>query len=104
MLNEGKPFDARIKETRIKYGLTIKQVERLTGVPYRTLQNWEAGIRKCPEYVTDMVMNILDQKFGRPDYKTVLEEVLKMVERGESRTYTVAYIKDGLKGGGENGG
>lgn len=65
-----------IKETRIKYGLTIKQVSDLTGIPYRSLQNWEAGVRNCPDYVTKMVVGILDQKFGTPDHQMFLEELL----------------------------
>ena len=50
-----------IKETRIKHGLTIKQVSDLTSVPYRSLQNWEAGVRKCPDYVTNMVVTMIEQ-------------------------------------------
>ena len=48
-----------IKETRIKHGLTIKQVSDMTGIPYRSLQNWEAGVRKCPDYVTNMTVEFL---------------------------------------------
>lgn len=67
-----------IKETRIKYGLTIKQVETLTGVPYRSLQNWEAGIRKCPDYVSNMVVTMIENTFGKPDHQMYLEELLEM--------------------------
>lgn len=45
-----------IKAERIKCGLTIKQVSEMTGVPYRTLQNWEAGVRRCPDYVERLVL------------------------------------------------
>lgn len=45
-----------IKAERINCGLTIKQVSEMTGVPYRTLQNWEAGVRKCPDYVERLVL------------------------------------------------
>lgn len=45
-----------IKAERIKCGLTMKQVSEMTGVPRRTLQNWEAGIRKCPDYVERLVL------------------------------------------------
>lgn len=51
-----------IKETRIKHGLTIKQVSDLTSVPYRSLQNWEAGVRKCPDYVENMIVTMIEQK------------------------------------------
>lgn len=76
--SEGQEFHSAIKEARIKYGLTIKQVSDLTGVPYRSLQNWELGVRKCPDYVSKMVVDILNQKFGTPDHQMFLEEFLEM--------------------------
>lgn len=60
MLTQGKEFHSAIKETRIKYGLTIKQVSDLTSVPYRSLQNWEAGVRKCPDYVENMIVTMIN--------------------------------------------
>ena len=78
MLTEGKEFHSAIKETRLKYGLTIKQVSDLTGVPYRSLQNWEAGVRKCPDYVSKMIVTMIDQTFNHPDHQMFLEELLEM--------------------------
>jgi transcriptional regulator with XRE-family HTH domain len=78
MLTEGKDFISAIKDARIKHGLTIRQVESLTGVPYRSLQNWEAGVRKCPDYVTNMIVTMINQKFGTPDHQMFLEELLEM--------------------------
>ena len=51
-----------IKEARLAAGMTIKQVSDLTGVPYRSLQNWEAGVRQCPDYVTKMIVTMISQK------------------------------------------
>ena len=61
MLTEGKEFISEIKTERIKHGLTIKQVSDLTSVPYRSLQNWEAGVRNCPKYVTKMIITMINQ-------------------------------------------
>ena len=61
MLTQGTEFVSPIKEARIQHGLTIKQVSDLTGVPYRSIQNWEAGVRSCPDYVTKMVVTIIEQ-------------------------------------------
>ena len=58
---EGTEFHSAIKETRIKHGLSIKQVSDMTSVPYRSLQNWEAGVRKCPDYVTNMIVTMIEQ-------------------------------------------
>lgn len=45
-----------IKEARIQVGFTQKQVQDLIGIPIRTLQNWEAGVRKCPDYIERLVV------------------------------------------------
>ena len=94
-------MDERIKETRMKYGLTQKQVSDITGVPHRSIQNWEGGQRKCPDYVTGMIVNILDQKFGQPDHQTFLEELLGMLQSDmkhtkseETQTYIINLITD----------
>ena len=77
-----------IKETRIKYGLTIKQVSDLTSVPYRSLQNWEAGVRKCPDYVENMVVTMIENTFGKPDHQMYLEELLEMCKSDLKWAYT----------------
>ena len=45
-----------IKEARNEVGFTQKQVQELMGIPIRTLQNWEAGIRKCPDYIERLIV------------------------------------------------
>ena len=77
-----------IKEARIKYGLTQQQVSNITGVPFRSIQNWETGQRKCPDYVEKMVVDILDQKFGKPDHQMYLEELLEMLKTDLTWAYT----------------
>lgn len=97
MLTEGKPIDTRIRDTRIKYGLTQQQVSDLTGIPKRTIQNWEAGVRSCPEYVTKMVTDILNQKFGTPDHQMFLEELLEMLQsdlKHAGSEETLTYISN----------
>ena len=92
-----------IKELRIRYGLTQKQLSEITGIPERTIQNWEGGQRKCPEYVENMVAGLLEQKFGQPNHQTVLEEILEMLESDlphlktdEAKNY-VANVIDEIK-------
>ena len=48
-----------ILEARQEAGLTQKEVFELIGVPVRTLQNWEAGIRICPQYVENLLVEKL---------------------------------------------
>lgn len=95
-----------IKEARIKHGLTQKRLSEITGIPERTIQNWEGGQRKCPEYVENMVAGLLEQKFGQPNHKTILEEIGEMIESdiphlsGDAKRYAenvLAEIKDSIK-------
>ena len=96
----------KIKEARSKHGLTQKQLSEITGIPERTIQNWEGGQRKCPEYVENMVAGLLEQKFGQPNHKTILEEIGEMIESdiphlsGDAKRYAenvLAEIKDSMK-------
>lgn len=89
-----------IKEVRKKYGLTQHQLADLTGIPFRTIQNWEGGQRKCPEYVERLVLDFLDRKFNQPDYKTIFEETLSMLKNDieylhpdDALTYVHTLIK-----------
>lgn len=38
--------NSSIREARISKGLTIKEVSEATGIPFRTLQNYELGLRE----------------------------------------------------------
>lgn len=40
-------------------GLTQAQLAELLGVPYRTIQSWELGVRKPPEYVERLILEKL---------------------------------------------
>ena len=40
-----------IKELRELYGMSRKEFAEYFGIPYRTLQNWELGLRVCPDYL-----------------------------------------------------
>lgn len=48
-----------IKEARIAAGLTQKQMSDLFGIPLRTIESWEAEVRKPPEYVERLVVDKL---------------------------------------------
>lgn len=43
------------KELRERSGMSRKQFCEYFGIPYRTLQDWELGNRKCPEYLLDLM-------------------------------------------------
>ena len=49
----------RIKELRKQTNLTQTQFGELFGIPMRTIQEWEGGSHKPPEYVINMIEELL---------------------------------------------
>ena len=45
----------RVKALRTRLGLTQRGMEARYGIPYRTIQNWEAGVSSPPPYVLRML-------------------------------------------------
>lgn len=43
-------------------GLTHKQLSERFGIPKRTIEDWSRGARKCPDYVVNMMAEILNKK------------------------------------------
>lgn len=39
------------KELRKASGMNMTRFGEYFNIPYRTVQNWEAGTRSCPEYL-----------------------------------------------------
>lgn len=48
-----------LKEARLAAGLTQQQMSDILEIPKRTIQDWEAGKRKCPSYVERLVLKEL---------------------------------------------
>ncbi|MCR5783136.1 MAG: helix-turn-helix domain-containing protein [Clostridia bacterium] len=44
-----------IREMRAQLGETQSEFAARYNIPFRTVQNWEAGVRNPPEYVTDLL-------------------------------------------------
>lgn len=44
-----------IKDIRKKYNLTQTQLSELTGIPKRTIENWESGSRAAKDYIPDLI-------------------------------------------------
>ncbi len=44
-----------IKYLRTASGMNRIQFAEYFGFPYRTLQNWELGLRECPEYLLKLI-------------------------------------------------
>ena len=56
---EGEVPEPTVKQMRESMEMTQVRFSEFTGIPYRTLQNWESGSSKCPEYVLDMLNELI---------------------------------------------
>jgi DNA-binding transcriptional regulator YiaG len=54
---------SKVKELREKYQLTQAKLSELYGIPKRSIENWEAGSRKPPEYVVNLLEKALEADF-----------------------------------------
>lgn len=44
-----------VKELRTSHGMNIKEFSDYFNIPYRTVQNWDSGVRECPEYLLELM-------------------------------------------------
>lgn len=81
------------KELREQSGMNMKRFAEYFGIPYRTVQNWEAGVNKCPEYLLKLMKFRLDH-----EKCNVITESGLIVFSG-NKTQCNAYLKQALKKG-----
>lgn len=46
----------KIKEARKAAGLTQQQMSDEMGIPKRTIENWDSGVSKCPEWAERLII------------------------------------------------
>lgn len=51
-----------IKEARVLKGMNRQELCEWLEIPYRTLEKWEQGSRKCPPYVEKMIIEKICNK------------------------------------------
>lgn len=69
-----------IRDARNLAHMTQKGVSELVGVPIRTIQAWESGARKCPEYVERLVIKeILTSQGIKKNPREAIEELIDMI-------------------------
>ena len=49
-------IDMTVKELRKEAGMTQKAFAEYFGIPQRTIENWDAEQRKCPDYLLDLML------------------------------------------------
>lgn len=65
----------RIKELRDSLGMSRKEFSEHTGIPVRTLEDWETARRTPPEYIPRLIAYQLKyEELARSQRTTVREE------------------------------
>lgn len=79
------------KELRTALNMNLTRFSEFTGIPYRTLQNWEAGTNACPEYVLSMLNELIEPYLEVRDYSytwVCVEETLRGGDQEEKMFLT----------------
>jgi DNA-binding transcriptional regulator YiaG len=54
------------KDLRRESGMTQQQYADYFGIPKRTIENWERGVNKCPQYLLNLMeYKLNNEKNGR---------------------------------------
>ena len=51
-----------VAELRKSVGMNLTQFSKFTGIPYRTLQNWESNTAQCPRYIISLLETCVNHK------------------------------------------
>lgn len=51
-----------IKELRQAAAMSRKEFSEYFNIPYRTIEDWEAGRRKCPVYLEELIKYKLEKE------------------------------------------
>ena len=65
------------KELRQQSGMNLTQFSQYFNIPYRTIQNWELGLRQCPEYLLDLMKYKLDRESKK---QQIIQAYIDVVE------------------------
>jgi DNA-binding XRE family transcriptional regulator len=76
------------KEIREKSGMNQAQFGRYFEIPYRTIQDWEHGKRKCPEYLLKLMQYKLENE------APTVEDIKEMTYIGNNTIYVMEYYDE----------
>lgn len=51
-----------LKDLRQQYNMSQREFAAYFGIPRRTVENWDAGINKCPAYLLDLMQYKLEKE------------------------------------------
>ena len=61
------PTGATLREVRKKIGLKQYKLAERYGIPVRSLQDWELGLRIPPDYILNLLLTNIALDFGVDD-------------------------------------
>lgn len=82
-----------IRSMRKKLGMSVPAFSKRYGIPVRTLENWDSGIRKPPEYVFEMLEKKVIQDI------TILDTAEKCAENLNIKCPKISFGLDGRTSG-----
>jgi len=77
-------MEFKIKETRVEYNITQKELSEITEIPLRTIENWESGKRKPSPWVEKLIVEHLKHQ-PHNEYGIITEK---------KGYYTIEQIKE----------
>lgn len=66
-----------------KSGMKMTEFSQYFGIPYRTVQDWKSGSRKCPDYLLDLL-----------EYKLIKENIITVKEEKDMSVLKNSYDKE----------
>ena len=83
-------MDFILKEERIEYGITQKELSEITEIPLRTIENWETGKRHPSPWVEKLLKSYLKQypknKYG------IITETLGIYEVQQIKEILLSFV------------
>lgn len=67
----------QIKDIREATGLSRAEFSRTYGIPVRTLENWETGIRRCQDYIINLLQRVTQEDVNNTDLSCYDPDMLK---------------------------
>lgn len=61
--NGAEEHRIKIKDLRTISGLSQSAFGKKYGIPTRSIQNWENGVRECPQYVITLLARAVKEDF-----------------------------------------
>lgn len=65
--NDDREYRMTLTDLRKKYYMSQRAFAAYFGIPRRTVENWDTGICKCPDYLLDLMKYKLEKEKGEPN-------------------------------------